>query len=207
MQEHHLVAYIEDEGSRDAISLALKELSFTNFQVFSGSAKTAATNLIRLGNPKLLIVDVSSSTLPLSDISELAEVCEAGTKVIVIGSRNDVSLFRQLIQMGICDYLVKPVNTGLVKKSLLSIFENRGVPKATTRLSKQVAVIGVKGGVGGVDDSQFAGPSHERQHQEKSAALGPESMPWRLGPTQRCSAFEGVGHVSGNQQSNRLGAL
>lgn len=148
MQEHHLVAYVEDENSREAVSQALKELLFTNFQVFSGSAAIATKNLIKMGNPKLLIVDVSSSKLPLSDINELAEVCEAGTKVIVIGVRNDVSLFRELMQMGICDYLVKPISLGLVKKSLLNVFENREIPKTTTRLSKQVAVIGVKGGVG-----------------------------------------------------------
>ena len=39
----------------------------------------------------------------------LAEVCDPGTKVVVIGHVNDVPLYRELIRRGVSEYLVAPV--------------------------------------------------------------------------------------------------
>ena len=43
-------------------------------------------------------------------LDELAESCDAGTKVIVIGHVNDVLLYRELIRRGVSDYLIAPLD-------------------------------------------------------------------------------------------------
>src|SRR5882757_2480691 len=47
----------------------------------------------------------------LSGLDELADVCDAGTRVIVIGRHNDVVFYRELIRRGISDYMIAPVTT------------------------------------------------------------------------------------------------
>src|SRR3954452_14990407 len=40
----------------------------------------------------------------LAGLDTLAEVCDAGTKVVVVGRLNDVLLYRELMRRGISDY-------------------------------------------------------------------------------------------------------
>src|SRR4051812_28386831 len=44
----------------------------------------------------------------LAGLDTLAEVCDAGTKVVVVGRLNDVLLYRELMRRGISDYLIAP---------------------------------------------------------------------------------------------------
>src|SRR5438067_10046086 len=47
----------------------------------------------------------------LAGLDSLAEVCDAGTRVIVIGHVNDVVLYRELVRRGVNDYLMAPIGT------------------------------------------------------------------------------------------------
>ena len=92
--------------------------------------------------------DLTQSDLPLSDINELAEVCEPGVTVVAIGDRNDVGLFRELMNQGISDYLVKPLTPALLQKSLLGTVDGVSRSRQTNRLGRLVVVLGSRGGVG-----------------------------------------------------------
>ena len=52
----------------------------------------------------------------------LAEVCDAGTRVVVIGRHNDVLLYRELTRRGVSDYLIAPVGTLDVVRSICGLF-------------------------------------------------------------------------------------
>ena len=41
-------------------------------------------------------------------LDRLAEFCDTGTKVLVIGRVNDILLYRELIGRGVSDYMVAP---------------------------------------------------------------------------------------------------
>ena len=41
--------------------------------------------------------------------TQLAEVCDPGTKVVVIGRHNDIALYRELMRRGVSEYLVPPL--------------------------------------------------------------------------------------------------
>jgi pilus assembly protein CpaE len=75
---------------------------------------------------------------------ELADVCDAGTRVIVIGRHNDVLLYRELIRRGVSDYLIAPVSTIDLVRAICSLFN---APDAKP-VGKILAVVGAKGGVG-----------------------------------------------------------
>ncbi len=80
----------------------------------------------------------------LTGLDQLANVCDAGTRVIVIGRLNDVLLYRELIRRGVSDYLIAPVGTIDVVRSICGLFSS---PDAKP-VGRVVAIIGAKGGVG-----------------------------------------------------------
>ncbi len=80
----------------------------------------------------------------LAGLDRLAEVCDAGTRVLVIGRHNDVLLYRELIRRGVSDYLIAPVATIDVVRAICSLFN---APDAKP-VGKILAVVGAKGGVG-----------------------------------------------------------
>jgi pilus assembly protein CpaE len=95
--------------------------------------------------PNLLIVESNSprETI-LTELSQLAQVCDPTTKVIVIGHVNDVILYRELIRQGVSEYFVAPINL-LQMISVVSGLYNDPKAKPVGRL---VAFVGAKGGVG-----------------------------------------------------------
>src|SRR5262245_12311718 len=80
----------------------------------------------------------------LAGLDTLAEVCDAGTKVIVIGRLNDVVLYRELVRLGVSDYMIAPVGSIEVVRSVCGWFSS---PDAKP-VGRVIAVIGAKGGVG-----------------------------------------------------------
>jgi pilus assembly protein CpaE len=63
---------------------------------------------------------------------------------VVIGRVNDVALYRELVRRGVSDYLIAPVNTLDVVRSICNLFS---APEAKS-VGRIVAVVGAKGGVG-----------------------------------------------------------
>jgi pilus assembly protein CpaE len=47
----------------------------------------------------------------LTGLDALAEFCDAGTRVVVVGRTNDVMLYRELVRRGVSDYMISPVGT------------------------------------------------------------------------------------------------
>src|SRR5205085_9934350 len=80
----------------------------------------------------------------LTGLDSLAEVCDAGTRVVVIGRYNDVVLYRELLRRCISDYLISPVSAFDVVRAICGLFS---APDAKP-VGRIIAVIGAKGGVG-----------------------------------------------------------
>jgi pilus assembly protein CpaE len=80
----------------------------------------------------------------LGGLDQLADVCDAGTRVVAVGRINDVSFYRDLTRRGISDYLIAPVATLDVVRSICGLY-TAGDAKPVGRI---VAVVGAKGGVG-----------------------------------------------------------
>jgi pilus assembly protein CpaE len=80
----------------------------------------------------------------LTGLDTLAEFCDAGTRVIVVGRTNDVVFYRELVRRGVSDYLIAPVGTLDVVRSICGLFS---APDAKP-VGRVIAVVGAKGGVG-----------------------------------------------------------
>jgi pilus assembly protein CpaE len=95
--------------------------------------------------PNVLVVESHNGHDQLmAELSRLAEVCQANTKVIVVGHVNDVLLYRELIKAGIADYIVAPLTAVAFIDLIAGLYVD---PKAAP-LGRVVSFIGAKGGVG-----------------------------------------------------------
>ena len=80
----------------------------------------------------------------LEGLDQLATYCDSGTRVIVIGQMNDVTLYRELVKRGVSDYMISPVDTLQVVRAVCGLYSAPDA-KAVGRI---IAVLGAKGGVG-----------------------------------------------------------
>jgi len=94
--------------------------------------------------PNVIILEVESRANILTGLDQLASVCDAGTRVVVIGRVNDVALYRELVRRGVSDYLIAPVTALDVVRSICNLFS---APEAKS-VGRIIAVVGAKGGVG-----------------------------------------------------------
>jgi pilus assembly protein CpaE len=95
--------------------------------------------------PNVIIIESEGRGYDILDgLDSLAEVCDAGTRVIVIGRHNDVAFYRELTRRGVSDYLIAPVGTLDVVRTICGLFSS---PDAKP-VGRIIAVIGAKGGVG-----------------------------------------------------------
>ncbi|MCA6105947.1 AAA family ATPase [Bradyrhizobium cenepequi] len=94
--------------------------------------------------PNVIILETGTNGDILGGLDQLATVCDAGTRVIVIGRLNDVALYRELVRRGVSDYLIAPIVTIDVVRSVCNLFS---APEAKA-VGRILAVVGAKGGVG-----------------------------------------------------------
>lgn len=107
---------------------------------------TAALEAYREGlTPNLIILESNAQRNELlSQLDQLAEVCDSGTKVIIVGHVNDVLLYRALVERGVSEYLVWPVDPLQIIASISNLYSD---PEAEP-LGQVISFVGSKGGVG-----------------------------------------------------------
>ncbi|MDQ7988651.1 MAG: hypothetical protein REI09_03365 [Candidatus Dactylopiibacterium sp.] len=99
--------------------------------------------------PALLIVDLAAHAHPLQTLAELAATYGPTTQIVVLGDAQDVDLYRQLLQAGALEYLLKPLRLGLLASTLERA--EHGTPLgqgAQARGGRTVAIAGATGGAG-----------------------------------------------------------
>jgi pilus assembly protein CpaE len=142
-----LLAFVTDVETERVLEACLTQLALAHAPIKRGSIARAVEALGAERSPNQLIVDISGLDLAVSQIYELAEVCEPGVTVIAIGDRNDVGLYRDLLQAGVADYIVKPLTPQLLERALV-LQGNADAGPIQKKVGKMVAVVGARGGVG-----------------------------------------------------------
>jgi pilus assembly protein CpaE len=144
-----LIAFLEDQKDLDVVKEGLKEINIESGELLQGGIKEAIEFFSHSRSPEYLIIDISKSDLPISDLSKLSEVCEPGVSVLAIGVRNDVGLYRDLIKLGIMEYLVKPLFPEIISRALKNMIFGYEWDKASKiKSGKIITVQGARGGVG-----------------------------------------------------------
>ena len=143
------MAFVGDEVTRAILVRLTQEMGWPETSIQEGSVALAVRMLKDMATPKQLIVDLSEMPDPLEAITELANVCDAGTQLIALGQQNDVDLFRGLMALGVQDYLLKPVSPESLTQALERIAkEQHAGVSAEIQHGEVICVVGARGGVG-----------------------------------------------------------
>jgi len=143
-----LLAFVSDAATEKVLRECLTQLSLVNGMILRGGIAKAIESLGVERSPNILIVDISGVDLPISEVDTLAEVCEPGVTVIAIGNRNEIGLYRDLLQAGVTDYIVKPLTSQLIARALNQRIGTRDASAIQKKLGTMTALIGARGGVG-----------------------------------------------------------
>jgi pilus assembly protein CpaE len=140
-------AFCESVDTAAAIQSASEDrrLAKAHLKIQMGGATAAVEAYNSAPTPNVIILEADPRGEDiLGNLDELAEVCDAGTRVIVIGRLNDVLLYRELVRRGVSEYLIGPVETLDIVRAVCGLF-SRPDAKPVGRI---IAIVGAKGGVG-----------------------------------------------------------
>ncbi len=110
-----------------------------------GGAPAAVEAYRNAPTPNVIVLESTANRDALVEqLDELAQYCDSGTKVVVLGKVNDIILYRQLISRGVSEYLVWPFNAVDFVQAISHMFRAPGAKP----VGRVLSVIGAKGGVG-----------------------------------------------------------
>jgi pilus assembly protein CpaE len=140
-------AFCDNPQMAEVLQVAAEDrrLSKAHVSVHMGGAVAAVAHYQESPTPNLIVIE---SGLPrgelVAELDRLAESCDAGTKVVVIGQLNDVILYRELLKRGVSEYMVWPVTP----LQLMETFSNLYNDPQSDPVGHVYAFIGAKGGTG-----------------------------------------------------------
>src|SRR6476620_12804334 len=121
-----------------------RRLGKAHLKVQMGGVAAAIETYRTVPTPNVIILETEGYNDILGGLDQLATVCDPGTRVVVIGSVNDVAPYRELVRRGVNDYVIGPVETLDVVRSICGLFS----ASDAAPVGRTVAIVGAKGGVG-----------------------------------------------------------
>jgi pilus assembly protein CpaE len=140
-------AFCESPDVAAIVSAAISDrrMAKAHIKLNMGGAPAAVEAYKSAPTPNVVVLEAAAGRdALLEQLEELAQYCDAGTKVVVLGKLNDIVLYRQLIARGVSEYLVAPFGVVEFVQAMSQLFT---VPGAKP-LGRVIAVVGAKGGVG-----------------------------------------------------------
>lgn len=140
-------AFCDDTHTAEVLQYAAEDrrLAKAHVSVHMGGIAAAIAHYVDSPTPNLIVVDSGLRGAQLvGELDRLAESCDPGTKVVVIGRHNDVLLYRELLKRGVSEYLVTPIEPMSLMESISNLYNNPD----TDPVGHVFSFIGAKGGVG-----------------------------------------------------------
>ncbi len=126
-------------------AIADRRMDKAHARIQMGGPAAAVEAFRAAPTPNIIVLEtVSDPAALVGHLDTLSESCDPGTKVVVIGHVNDVQLYRDLIRRGVSEYLIAPLGTLDVLRTLSELYVSPGA----RNLGRIIAVMGAKGGVG-----------------------------------------------------------
>ncbi|NMA96835.1 MAG: AAA family ATPase [Phyllobacteriaceae bacterium] len=141
-------AFCENSQTAQLVESALhdRRMSKAALTTHNGGIEGAVETYKANPTPNLIIVETG---LPPEEIpgslERLAEVCDASTRVIVLGHVNDVLLYRELIRSGISEYIVLPAKSQDIVTAITELYASDGAAP----IGRTIGFVSAKGGAGG----------------------------------------------------------
>ncbi len=140
-------AFCDDPQTAERVQFAAEDrrLAKAHVSVHMGGIAAATAHYEQSPSPNLIIVESQEGGSELlTDLDRLAEYCDAGTKVVVVGHMNDVVLYRELLKRGVSEYLVAPIEPLTLMETISDLYND---PESEP-VGSIMAFVGAKGGVG-----------------------------------------------------------
>lgn len=146
---YDIVCFLQDEESGRVATESLTSLSGLSHKVFKGGLKEAI-EYVKTEKVRIICVDLSQHALLISSAEDLIEICPPETLIIIIGDKNDVGVFRDLMKRNVADYLAKPLNVDIFVRSLRTALklETNLDEDRHKRVGKTIMFLGSVGGIG-----------------------------------------------------------
>lgn len=115
----------------------------------AGGPEAAAAWCATHDLPSVLLVDIGGHAHPIAALLELAALTGPACRIVALGDQQDVDLYRQLLQAGIFDYLIKPPRLDLLTDTLARADEDAPLGQGgNARAGRSAAIVGAGGGLG-----------------------------------------------------------
>lgn len=140
-------AFCEHSQTAQLVEAAIhdRRMSKVALTTHNGGLEGAIETYRSNPTPNLILVETSlqPDEIPAA-LERLAEVCDATTRLIVLGHVNDVVLYRELIRSGVSEYIVLPTNSQMIVNAITELFAAEGAAP----IGRTVGFISAKGGAG-----------------------------------------------------------
>jgi len=121
-----------------------RRLGKAHLTVHMGGIAAAIDLYQKAPTPNVILIETDSDTDILDGLDELASVCDAGTRVVVVGNASDVTPYRELVRRGVSDYITAPIEPIDMVRTICGLY----AASEAVSVGRIVAVVGAKGGVG-----------------------------------------------------------
>ncbi len=162
--------HVQDDSAIAAIDALKKDWRYKRVQIIhqKGLLDGAINYYSEYEAPSLLIVETDSIDEGFMDkLDKLATNLDEGTAAIIIGPVNDVYVYRQLISMGVSDYLVRPIDPNVLSEVIAKTL----IDKIGVSNSRLIAVTGTKGGAGVSTIAQATAVTLAEKHAQKTLLM------------------------------------
>ncbi|MEH6526714.1 MAG: AAA family ATPase [Sneathiella sp.] len=141
------MAFVDDEHSLGVSREVCSALEWSADASQDGGIAAALERIEPGNSPKVILADISKSIDPDGDITRLIRKVGPNNTLIILGTSNDVSLFRKMIALGAKDYLVKPLTMEVLKDAVENV-DRQSQAFQAAQSGRLTVVVGVRGGVG-----------------------------------------------------------
>ena len=140
----HAFCVMEETSAALQGAAADRRLARAHTEVYMGDIGGAANFYQGRATPDVVFLEFEDDRAKVKeDLTRLSDVCDERTKVILIGRVNDVVFYRDIMEMGISEYIVAPVSVAQIVRAVGRLYS-----EGEKALGRIIAFIGAKGGVG-----------------------------------------------------------
>jgi len=140
-------AFCEHSQTAELVESAVhdRRMSKVALTTHNGGLEGAIESYKSNPTPNLIIVETSLPTGEIAPaLDRLAEVCDASTRLIVLGHVNDVLLYRELLRSGVSEYLILPTSAQSIVNAIADLFAAEGAAP----IGRTIGFVSAKGGAG-----------------------------------------------------------
>ena len=142
---NRIIGFVNDELSAAALR---KGLEGANLSIRRGTIRNAIRMLETDTDLFALVVDISGIDDPFTELERLAGVCPPDVRVAVIGDNREITFYRELLELGLTEYLPRPLTRDMVLDKLRPKLLGDVAANQIDRGGHVVSICGAQGGAG-----------------------------------------------------------